>query len=97
VNITDANQFQPATISVPVGAAITWVNSGRTIHTVTDDASKAANPSDAQLPAGAQAWDSGNVGGGATFMHTFETPGEYTYFCSLHEFAGMIARISVRG
>src|SRR5437867_3090149 len=79
VSMTDANVFAPTTITVPRGATITWTNTGTEGHTVTDDPSKAQNPADAVLPSGAQAWDSGTVDGGATFSHTFDTAGSYTY------------------
>lgn len=97
VSMTDANQFSPSTIDVPRGQTVVWTNTGRNPHTVTDDASKASNKSDAVLPQGAQAWDSATVGPGATFSRVFDTPGQYTYFCSLHEGAGMVARINVSG
>src|ERR687885_1354953 len=95
VNMTDTYQFQPATLTVPRGATVTWMNTGQQQHTVTDDPSKAANRADAQLPSGGQAWDSGFIDAGKTFTHTFDTPGEYAYFCMPHEALGMVARITV--
>ena len=29
-------------------------------------------------------FDSGNLGNGDTFTFTFDTPGEYEFFCSIH-------------
>ena len=95
VSLTDANQFQPATLSVPTGTTVTWTNSGSTQHTVTDDPSKAVSATDAALPAGAQPWDSGILNGGQTFTHAFTTPGTYKYFCIPHEALGMVATITV--
>jgi plastocyanin len=95
--MTDANVFQPGTLTVARGATVTWVNTGTVPHTVTDDPSKAAKPTDAVLPSGAQPWDSGNVAGGATYSHTFDVAGQYTYFCIPHEALGMVARITVTG
>ncbi len=80
--MTDALKFDPASVTVPRGTMVTWRNTSQTAHTVTDDPAKAANPADAQLPSGAQAWDSGNVDPGQTFSHTFDTPGTYKYFCT---------------
>lgn len=97
VNMTDANQFQPATVTVARGTTITWLNVGTVPHTVTDDPTKAANPSDSVLPAGAQPWDSGMIAGGENFSHTFDTPGQYVYFCIPHESLGMVGRITVSG
>ena len=76
---------------------MTWVNVGQVGHTVTDDPSKAANKANSVLPSGAQAWDSGNIAGGASFTHTFDTPGQYVYFCIPHEMLGMVGRITVSG
>jgi plastocyanin len=97
INMSDGYQFEPATLTVPRGTTVTWVNAGQQPHTVTDDPSKAANRADAQLPNGAQPWDSGFVEAGTTFTRTFDTPGQYTYFCMPHETLGMIGRITVSG
>jgi plastocyanin len=95
--MTDANEFVPTTLTVQRGTTVVWTNTGQTAHTVTDDPSKAVNKADAVLPDGAQAWDSGTINGGETFSHTFDTPGQYTYFCIPHESLGMVARITVSG
>jgi plastocyanin len=95
VNMTDANQFQPTTLSVTAGTTVTWTNSGTVQHTVTDDPTKAVNAADASLPSGVAAWDSGPVDGGQTFSHTFTTPGTYKYLCIPHESLGMVATITV--
>ncbi|MHB8410469.1 MAG: cupredoxin domain-containing protein [Candidatus Acidiferrales bacterium] len=61
--------FAPATITVPVGAKITWVNKDEEPHTVvsTDNAFKSkALDTDEQ------------------FSFTFAKPGTYKYFCSVH-------------
>jgi plastocyanin len=97
INMTDQYQFQPATLTIPRGTTVTWMNTGQQEHTVTDDPSKAANRADAQLPNGAQPWDSGLIDAGKTYTHTFDTPGQYTYFCMPHEALGMVARITVTG
>jgi plastocyanin len=61
--------FAPTTITVPVGAKITWVNKDEEPHTVvsTSDAFKSrALDTDEQ------------------FSFTFAKPGIYKYFCSVH-------------
>ena len=61
--------FSPTTITVPVGAKITWVNKDEEPHTVvsTSDAFKSrALDTDEQ------------------FSFTFAKPGTYKYFCSVH-------------
>lgn len=68
VTILD-NRFDPTTISVTVGAAVTWTNAGDRAHTVTaDDGS----------------FTSGSLGGGDTFGQIFPTAGTVTYHCAIH-------------
>jgi plastocyanin len=95
VTMNDANQFVPVTLTIQRGTTVTWTNSGQVPHTVTDDPSKAINKANAVLPDGAPAWDSGTINGGQTFSHTFDIPGQYTYFCIPHESLGMVARLTV--
>lgn len=95
VQMTDALKFDPATLTSPRGSTVTLRNTSQTVHTVTDDPSKAANKADAELPAGAQPWDSGLLNPGQTFTHTFDVPGTYKYFCTPHETLGMLGTIIV--
>jgi len=95
VNMTDAYQFTPASITVKAGTTVTWMNTGQQPHTSTDDASKAINQSNSVLPAGAEPWDSGLLNAGQSSSHTFTTPGQYTYFCIPHEALGMVAHVTV--
>lgn len=95
VEMTDDLRFVPAQLTVKVGDTVTWRNTGSIVHTATDDPSKAQDPANASLPNGAEPWDSGNIAGGEQWSYTFETPGEYTYFCIPHELAGMVARLTV--
>jgi plastocyanin len=97
VSMTDALRFEPASLTIAKGTTVTWRNSSQTIHTVTDEPTKASNKADAALPSGAQPWDSGNLNPGQTFSHTFDTPGTYKYFCIPHEMAGMTGTIVVTG
>src|SRR5215213_9794642 len=61
--------FEPGTLSVPVGATVTWTNTGSRPHTVTaDDGS----------------FDSGRLDPGEQFSQTFDQPGTYTYHCGFH-------------
>jgi plastocyanin len=95
VQLTDAFRFDPLSLTVTKGTTVTWRNTSQVTHTVTDDASKASNPSDALLPDGVQPWDSGALAPGQAFTHTFDVPGTYRYFCQPHEAAGMTATIVV--
>jgi plastocyanin len=61
--------FEPGTIEVPVGATVTWNNTGSRPHTVTaDDGS----------------FDSGRLDPGEQFSQTFDQPGTFTYHCGFH-------------
>ena len=96
VEMTDELQFDPDHLTIRVGDTVTWVTVGAMPHTSTCDPEKATNPEEhVRLPEGADPWDSGIVPQGEEFSHTFEVPGEYTYFCIPHEAAGMVARLTV--
>lgn len=91
-------QFAPAELTLNVGDTVTWVTVGPIPHSATADPSKALNPEEhVVLPQGAEPWDSGLLNEGQEFSHTFEVPGEYTYFCIPHEAAGMIGYLTVQG
>ena len=61
--------FTPMSLTVPVGATVTWKFDDSTQHTVTaDDNSFASSP----------------MGSGQTFTHTFTTAGTVPYHCSIH-------------
>jgi len=63
--------FSPATIEVPVGTTVEWVN--------TDDAPHVVTGVDADSPLESPALDSDDH-----YATTFDKPGRYRYFCSLH-------------
>ena len=76
-----AFSFEPDSSAVPVGTTITWTNRDTTTHTVD-------SVSGGEL-------SSGSIAEGATFEHTFDTPGTYTYFCAFHPF--MTGTVEVTG
>jgi plastocyanin len=103
-----SNAFLPAEYTVSVGDTIVWGNPNSRAHSVT--AYENAIPKEAAYFAsggfdGEQAardsWrtERGRAGGkiftGETYEHTFETPGEYRYFCIPHEVGGMKGTIVV--
>ena len=79
----EANQcFIPYVVTVNVGGEVTWKNDDSAAHTVT--AGSAADG-----PSGV--FDSSLFMAGTTFSHTFESSGEYPYFCMVHPWmAGII-------
>ncbi|OLD03404.1 MAG: hypothetical protein AUI99_04550 [Gemmatimonadetes bacterium 13_1_40CM_3_69_22] len=69
------NQFSPVTLTVSVGATVTWQNGDGGAHTVTN-ATGSADTYDLNLPAG------------GTASHLFNTAGTYNYYCKNHGING---------
>lgn len=61
--------FDPAALPISAGTTVTWTNADSAAHTVTFSDGSA---------------DSGEMGNGATFQHTFDAEGELAYFCEIH-------------
>lgn len=95
VKMNDQFRFVPDSITIAKGATVEWQNTSSSPHTVTDDPSKAQTKDHAQLPSGAQPWDSGMIDPGKSYRLTFTVAGEYTYFCIPHEAMGMVGKITV--
>ena len=85
VEMTNTLKFTPDTVTIEAGETVRWANTSVIVHTVTADPAEATMDGSVQLPEEAEAFDSGNMDPKATFEHTFETPGTYTYFCIPHE------------
>jgi plastocyanin len=96
IRMTDNMRFAPEIPAISVGDTVVWVNDGKMEHTTTDVPGKAGVNEHNILPFDAEPWDSGELSPGATFERVFTTRGEYTYLCTLHEAAGMVARLTVR-
>ncbi len=62
--------FAPANIVIDAGTTVTWTNYDNIDHTVTSDDGDELK--------------SGLFGQSQTFRHTFDTPGEYGYYCEPH-------------
>ena len=78
--------FRPDPLRVPPGTQVTFVNHDAIGHTVTSGTRKRPDGRfDARLAAST---------GEATI--TFDEPGRYRYFCSVHPGAGMTAEVIVR-
>jgi plastocyanin len=80
--------FEPAEIGVPVGTTIMWINKDTAPHTVTTfgEGLEFSPP---------ESFDSGHIPGtrsglfevtpfGGSFIYTFDKPGVYEYFCTIH-------------
>jgi plastocyanin len=75
----DGHAYAPAAITIAAGATVTWKNADDTVHNVVADD---------------RSFRSGALDTGDSYAHTFTTPGEYTYYCSLHPY--MTGKIIVR-
>ncbi|MFZ5916427.1 MAG: cytochrome D1 domain-containing protein [Chloroflexota bacterium] len=69
-NVSITNMaFQPHTVVVATGAAVTWHNDDAVAHTVTSS----------------QGWfDSGQLAAGESFAYEFDKPGTFRYQCTNH-------------
>ena len=67
------SQFRPAEVTIEAGTTVVWTNQDALPHTVT--AGSRGNPSGL--------FDE-DVGAGGEFSFTFEEPGTYEYYCSIH-------------
>lgn len=95
VGMTNSLAFTPATVRVRVGQTVVWRNMSDIMHTVTADASQAQVAASVRLPEGASPFDSGTMEPGTSFSHRFTVAGEYRYFCTPHERAGMVGAVIV--
>lgn len=64
--------FNPETVTVPVGATVTWTNRVYDTHDVTFVSPGLSGSGDLLL--------------GDTFSYTFTQPGVFDYYCSLHRY-----------
>ena len=65
--------FSPATVTIPQGGTVTWVNcsASATVHTSTADGG---------------AWASGSLAQHVTFERTFDAAGSFPFHCDPHPF-----------
>lgn len=61
--------FMPPSLTVPVGATVTWTNQDTAPHTSTSDTG---------------VWESGALSTGQSFSFTFNQPGTFPYHCMIH-------------
>lgn len=68
--------FNPSNLSIAHGTTVTWKNGDAVNHTVGNASGSA------------ETFTSGFIGAGATFSHTFATPGTFEYYCAIHGMDG---------
>lgn len=71
--------FTPGNLQVPVGATVTWTNYDSAPHSATADDGT---------------WDTGTLKKDQRASVTFDTPGDYSYYCTVHP--NMKARLQVQ-
>jgi plastocyanin len=80
------NSFNDENIQVAPGTKVVWTNDGRQDHDI--------------VPAEGDEWgvDPDGFAPDAVYEHTFDQPGTYRYYCSLHgtPVAGMVGAIVVK-
>ena len=65
-------RFKPAHITIKRGTKVRWINKDSAAHTAT-----AINP---------RGFDSGRLGKGQSYTHTFKSVGKKRYLCKIHPF-----------
>jgi len=68
VEVVDKD-FLPRDLTVPLGATITWKSTADLPHNVVEDRGDFSSPT---------------LSGGDEWSHTFDTPGTFYYYCTLH-------------
>jgi plastocyanin len=72
-------KFAPQTLTVTAGTTVTWKNADDSPHRIGDKKGTFASAA---------------LDTDGTFSHTFTTPGEYPYICTIHPF--MVGKIIVK-
>lgn len=68
----NGSSFAPSNLTITHGTTVTWMNGDGIAHTVTS------------ATGSADTYNSGSIGGGGTFTHTFANAGTYNYYCQIH-------------
>ena len=73
-------RFKPANITIKRGTKVRWINRDSTAHTATANKKRS--------------FDSGRLGKGQRYTHTFKSVGKKPYHCEIHP--DMKGRITVK-
>lgn len=74
--------FKPGDLTVSAGDTVTWKQTDAGAHTVTSGTVAQGGAGVTEEPDGT--FDSGEIAKGKTFEFTFDEPGTYPYFCTIH-------------
>lgn len=82
VDIVDFT-FGPGSVTITAGGTVTWTNSDSAPHTATGDGGS---------------FDTGTIDSGGSASITFDTPGTYSYICSIHpDMTGTVVVLAADG
>lgn len=82
VDIVDFT-FGPNSVTITAGGTVTWTNSDSAPHTATGDGGS---------------FDTGTIESGGSASITFDTPGTYSYICSIHpDMTGTVVVLAADG
>ncbi len=88
--------YSPATLTVPRGSTVTWLNKSYYSQSATCDPKKARSGTIANLPNDSQPWDSGILYPGQRYSKQFDVPGTYIYFSLPRISANAVGTIIVK-
>jgi plastocyanin len=70
---------------IPVKSTVSWINDDESYHTVTS-----GDP----LTGPDRLFDSGILSPKASYSYTFNNPGEYNYYCTVHPFMRGLVKVT---
>lgn len=73
--------YAPAQVRIDQGDRVRWTNQGSQVHTVTSDDAAEGD------------FDSGRLGSGDEYTHTFNDPGTYSYHCEIHSSMNAVVQV----
>jgi plastocyanin len=68
--------YIPGSIIIQSGDKVRWINTDVEVHTVTSGLESSTDKG--------KQYDSGLLNADQTFEHTFDKPGTYNYYCTVH-------------
>ena len=83
--------YKPGKISINAGTTVTWINTTGVSHTVTRCTKPACGVGGGTGKA--TGFGSGVIGPGGSYSFTFSSKGTYVYYCMIHGYGVMHARV----
>ena len=84
----EMNVFLPHAVKLDSGSTVRWLNDSSVPHNVVGTYAMNSSSNNFRI-------DSGFVGGGQSFQHTFEGEGVFEYHCTIHSEEGMMGIIVI--